>query len=58
MELKIKDMASLTKLVEALTVNNYRVQVATVNREWPHTGIDYFAVRVDEPSRVREGEKE
>ena len=45
-ELRIKDMASLTKLVEALTLNGYKVQVATACKEWPHSGVDYFAVRV------------
>lgn len=56
MELKIKDAASLTKLVEALILNDYRVQVATRKREWPYCGIDYFAVRVDESARVGEEE--
>ena len=58
MELKIKDVASLNKLVESLSINGYRLQTAVVWKQWPYNGIDYFAVRVDESDcRVGEGEK-
>ena len=55
MELKIKDVESLNKIVEALSINGYRLQTAVVWKQWPYTGIDYFAVKVEEAdSRVKE----
>lgn len=46
-ELKIKDIVSLNKLVDALCHNGYRLQIATVYKPWPQNGIDYFAVKVE-----------
>ena len=48
MELKIKDARSLNMLVEALSLNGYELQTAVVWKEWPYSGIEYFAVRVKE----------
>lgn len=48
MELKIKDIASLNKIVEALSVNGYRLQTSVVWKQWPYSGVDYFAVKVEE----------
>ena len=48
MELKIKDMRSLNMLVEALSLNGYKLQTAVVWKEYPENGIDYFALKVEE----------
>lgn len=48
MELKIKDVRSLNMLVEALSINGYKLQTEVVWKEWPYSGIDYFSLKVEE----------
>lgn len=48
MELKIKDMKSLNMLVEALSINGYKLQTAVVWKQFPENRIDYFALKVEE----------
>lgn len=48
MELKIADVRSLNMLVEALSMNGYRLETAVMWKQFPEKGIDYFAVRVKE----------
>ena len=47
MELKIKDVRSLNMLVEALSLNGYKLQTAVVWKQFPKNGIDYFAMKVE-----------
>lgn len=51
-ELKIKDSASLNMIVEGLTRNGYRLEIATKWKEWPQNGIDYFCILVKEKEDV------
>ena len=46
MELKIKDVASLNQIVEALSRNGYTLQTAVRWKMFPESGIDYFVVKV------------
>ena len=52
-ELKIYDASSLNSLVHALTTNGYLIQTSVVWKEFPLRGIDYFAVRVEEPENMQ-----
>lgn len=45
-ELKIKDKDSVDKLIFALTSNGHEVQISPVFKEFPHQGIDHWAVRI------------
>ena len=47
MELKIKDMRSLNMLVEALSLNDYKLQVKAIRKQYPESGIDYFSLKVE-----------
>ena len=47
-ELKIKDSASMNSIVQALALNGYSAQVSPVFKEYPYTGLDYFAIRIGE----------
>ena len=47
MELKIKDVRSLNMLVEALSLNGYKLQIAVVWKQFPENGINYFAMNVE-----------
>lgn len=48
MELKIKDVASLNMIVEALSRNGYTLQTSVMWKKFPENGIDYFIVLVKE----------
>ena len=47
-ELKIKDMASVNSITQALLLNGYEVQSAVMGKEFPHTGIDCFMIAIFE----------
>ena len=42
--LTIKDMASVENLTKALLLNGYEIQISSVEKEFPHCGIDHFKV--------------
>ncbi len=46
MRLKIKDVASLNMIVEALSRNGYTLETSVVQKPFPEQGIDYFVVEV------------
>lgn len=53
-ELKIQDAESMSKIVNALTLNGYMVQTAVIWKEWPYTGVDYFMIAIfDNPTEKR-----
>ena len=48
MELKVKDIKSLNMLVEALSLNGYKLQTEVFYKPFPKESmIDYFKVNVD-----------
>lgn len=50
-ELKIKDMASVNSITQALLLNGYEVQSAVMWKEFPLTGIDCFMIAIfDHPT--------
>lgn len=50
-ELKIKDMASVNSITQALLSNGYEVQSAVMWKEFPQTGIDCFMIAIfDHPT--------
>lgn len=50
-ELKIKDMASVNSITQALLLNGYEVQSAVMWKEFPQTGIDCFMIAIfDHPT--------
>lgn len=53
-ELKIKDMKSVEDLTRVLLLNGYEIQSATVYKEYPSTGIDYFIVGIFEKNDFKE----
>ena len=57
-ELKIRDANSLTDIVHALTINGYLIQTSVKWKEFPYQGIDYFAVRVEEPNESQSKEED
>ena len=50
-ELKIKDMASVNSITQALLLNGYSAKSHTKFKEFPKTSIDYFVVEIyDHPT--------
>ena len=50
-ELKIKDMASVNSITQALLLNGYEVQSAVMWKEFPQTGIGCFMIAIfDHPT--------
>ena len=50
-QLKIKDMESVNNITKALLLNNYRVELNTINRLFPiETTIDHFRISIYEGS--------
>ena len=48
MELKVRDIKSLNMLVEALSLNGYKLQTEVVYKPFPQEKmIDYFKVNVE-----------
>ena len=48
MELKVRDIKSLNMLVEALSLNGYKLQTEAIYKPFPENKhIDYFKVNVD-----------
>ena len=45
-ELKIEDMASVHSITQALLLNGYEVQSATMWKEFPQTGVDCFMIAI------------
>ena len=45
-ELKIKDMASVNSITQALLLNGYEVQSGIMWKEYPQTGIDCFMIAI------------
>ena len=54
-ELKMKDTASMSAIVQALSLNGYTVQTAVKWKEFPQTGIEHFCVAVLENSTEKGG---
>ena len=44
-DLKIKDMASVNSITQALLLNGYKVQ-SVIWKEFPQTGIDCFMITI------------
>ena len=44
--LMIEDMASVKSITEGLILNGYRSEVASVPKQYPETGIAYFALTI------------
>lgn len=49
MRLKIKDMASVISITQALLLNGYEVQSSVIWKEFPQTGIDCFRISIFTP---------
>ena len=48
MELKVRDIKSLNMLVEALSLNGYKLETEVIYKHFPENNrIDYFKVNVD-----------
>ena len=48
MELKVRDIKSLNMLVEALSLNGYKLETEVIYKPFPENKhIDYFKVNVD-----------
>ena len=48
MELKVRDIKSLNMLVEALSLNGYKLETEVIYKPFPQESrIDYFKVNVD-----------
>ena len=48
MELKVRDIKSLNMLVEALSLNGYKLQTEVIYKPFPQESmIDHFKVNVD-----------
>ena len=45
-ELKIKDIASVNSITQALLMNGYKVQTAVVWKEFPLKGMDYYMIAI------------
>lgn len=45
-ELKIKDMASVNSITQALLLNGYELQSCIMWKEFPQSGIDCFMIAV------------
>lgn len=45
-EINIKDSASMNSIVQALGLNGYECQVSPVWKEYPHSGLDHWAIRI------------
>ena len=57
-ELKIKDMASVNSITQALLLNGYEVQSSVIWEEFPQTGIDCFMIAIFNHQTERGGEQE
>lgn len=57
-ELKIKDMASVHSIEQALLSNGYEVQSAIIWNEFPQTGIDCCMITIFNHSTEKGGEEE
>ena len=58
-ELKIKDMASVNSITQALLLNGYSVKSRTKFKEFPReTSIDYFVVEIFDHPTEKGGAKE
>ena len=56
-ELKIKDMASVNSITQALLLNGYSVKSRTKFKEFPReTSVDYFAIEIYEHPNEKGGE--
>lgn len=55
-ELKIKDAASMSSIVQAVTLNGYTVQTAVMWKEFPQTGIDCFMIAIFDHQTEKGGE--
>ena len=54
-QLKIKDMESVNNITKALLLNNYMVELKTINKLFPmETTMDYFKVSIYEGSLEEE----
>lgn len=45
-ELKIKDMATVNSITQALLLNDYEVQSTIIYKEFPKTGIECFMITI------------
>ena len=57
-ELKIKDMASVNSITQALLLNGYAVQSAVKWKEYPQTGVDCFMIAIFDHPTEKGGVKE
>lgn len=44
--LMVRDMASIKNITEGLILNGYIIEVEPVQKEYPRTGIEYFALTI------------
>ena len=45
-ELKIKDMASVNSITQALLLNGYEIQSSVMWKEFPQKGVDCFMIAI------------
>ena len=55
--LKIKDMASLENLTKALLLNGYEIQLSAVQKEFPHSGVEYYKICIFDYQSEKGGEQ-